>query len=202
MPYTIYIPIVLIAVFTGWFITWLLIKLLFHPRKPVRVAGFTLQGIFPQQQPVLAQKLGHAAATQLLSADALEQKITNPQSFQQLKPVIENHVDHFLNHKLKEVFPMLSMLIGEKTINQLKGAFLGELENLFPVIMKNYLGKLQQDLALEQMVQDKIMGLSAEKLEAMLYQHAGKQLTMLQLAGAAIGLAAGLLQVLVLQLAV
>ena len=41
---------------------------------------------------------------------------------------------------------MLGMLIGEKTIVQLKGAFLLELELLFPVLMENYMNKLEQDI--------------------------------------------------------
>jgi hypothetical protein len=38
--------------------------------------------------------------------------------------------------------PMIGMFIGEKTINELKAVFITELESLFPVIMKSYLGNL------------------------------------------------------------
>jgi len=134
---------------------------------------------------------------ELLSFDEIEQKITNPENLQKLRPDIEQHVDQFLRIKLLEVFPMLSMLIGEKTILQLKEAFLLELENLFPVLMKNYMGKLQEDLDLEKIVTEKVANFSTEKLEDILNQITKKEFTFLEFIGGFFGLLIGIIQVLV-----
>src|SRR6202012_1817668 len=132
---------------------------------------------------------------ELLSFGEIEKKITDPGNLQKLKPEIEAHIDHFLRNKLKDVFPMLSMLIGDKTIGQLKDAFIVELENLFPVLMKNYMDKLQDDLDLEKIVTEKIAGFSAEKLEDMLDQITKKEFKFLELSGAFFGLLIGVIQV-------
>ncbi|MFM7359781.1 MAG: DUF445 domain-containing protein, partial [Actinomycetota bacterium] len=50
--------LILISGFIGWITNWIAIKMLFHPRKPIRVLGLTLQGIFPKNQSQFAQKLG------------------------------------------------------------------------------------------------------------------------------------------------
>lgn len=197
MHWTSYIISILLSTFTGWVTTWIAIKMLFHPRKPIRILGMNIQGIFPKNQRLIAEKLGQVVGKELLSFDEIERKVTDPENLQKLKPEIEAHIDNFLTHKLKEVFPMLSMFIGEKTITQLKSAFLLELENLFPVLMKGYMAKLQHDLDLEKIVTEKVAGFSSEKLEDILNQITKKEFQFLEVIGALFGLMIGMVEVLV-----
>jgi uncharacterized membrane protein YheB (UPF0754 family) len=192
-----YILPVLLSCFTGWFVIWLTIKILFRPHKPVSVAGIRIQGIIPANQQLVAEKIGRLVSTELFSLDALQQKVTDPENFNKLKPEIETHIDSFLRVRLKETFPMLSMLIGDKTINQLKGAFLTELESLFPVLMSSYITNLQKEFDIEKQVSEKIAGFSISKTEELVYRSAKKQLIYLQLMGASIGFITGLLHMLI-----
>jgi uncharacterized membrane protein YheB (UPF0754 family) len=197
MPWTNYIIPVLLSTFTGWVTTWIAIKMLFHPRNPVNILGFKLQGIFPKNQQLIAQKLGQVVSKEFLSFAEIEAKVTNPENLQKLKPEIEAHIDKFLREKLTDLFPMLSMFIGDKTINQLKGAFLLELENLFPILMKSYMTKLEKDLDLEKIVTEKVASFSSEKLEDILNQITKKEFQFLEVIGGVFGFLIGLLQVLI-----
>jgi len=192
-----YILPLLLSCFTGWFVIWISIKLLFRPLKPLSVAGLKIQGILPANQPMMAQKIGNLVSTQLFSFDALQQKVTDPENFNKLKPEIEKHIDSFLRDRLKETFPMLSMLIGDKTINQLKTAFLTELETLFPNLMKSYVANLEKDLDIEKEVSEKIAGFSIEMVEDLAYKSAKKQLIKIQLFGASIGFLMGLIHIFI-----
>jgi uncharacterized membrane protein YheB (UPF0754 family) len=186
----------LISAFTGWFTTWIAIKMLFHPRKPVKILGITVQGIFPKNQQQIAEKMGEVVGKELLSFKEIEEKVTNPKNLEKLKPEIEKHIDNFLRIKLSNTFPILSMFVGDKTINQLKAAFLMELEELFPVLMKSYMNKLENDLDLKQIVTRKVSGYSGKKLEDMLDQITKKEFKFLEVIGAVFGLLIGLIQVL------
>jgi uncharacterized membrane protein YheB (UPF0754 family) len=197
MPWTNYIIPVLLSTFTGWVTTWIAVKMLFHPRNPVNILGFKLQGIFPKNQQLIAQKLGQVVSKEFLSFAEIEAKVTNPENLQKLKPEIEAHIDKFLREKLTDLFPMLSMFIGDKTINQLKGAFLLELENLFPILMKSYMTKLEKDLDLEKIVTEKVASFSSEKLEDILNQITKKEFQFLEVIGGVFGFLIGLLQVLI-----
>ena len=141
------IPI--ISAFIGWFTNWIAIKMLFHPRVPTKVLGITFHGIFPKRQKQFAEKLGKLVSNELLSFKDIEQKITDPNNIKKIMPHVEGHIDHFLRNKLSEQMPVISMFIGDKTINQLKSVFIAELEILFPTIMHNYMGNLQEELDLE-----------------------------------------------------
>lgn len=192
-----YILPVLVSCFTGWLVVWVITKLLFRPLRPVSVLGIKVQGIIPANQQSLAQKAGRLVGTQLFSFEALKQKVTDPENFSKLKPEIEQHIDSFLRDRLKETFPMLSMLIGDKTINQLKAAFLTELETLFPALMKSYVNNLEKDINIEKEVTEKIAGFSVTRAEELIYTSAKKQLLKLQLLGACVGFLTGLIQVLI-----
>jgi uncharacterized membrane protein YheB (UPF0754 family) len=197
MNWTGYIITVLLSTFTGWITTWIAIKMLFHPRRPIKILGLTIQGIFPKNQRLIAEKLGQVVGKELLSFDEIEQKVTSPENLQKLRPDIEHHIDNFLRNKLKDVFPMLSMLIGEKTILQLKDAFLLELESLFPVLMKGYMAKLEKDLDLEKIVTEKVASFSTQKLEDILNQITKKEFKFLEFVGGFFGFIIGLIEVAV-----
>src|SRR5437667_11640415 len=128
MNWTVIIILPVISAFIGWLSNQVVIKMLFHPQKPIRVFGLTIQGIFPKNHKQLAQKLGKLVSNELLSFSDIEQKVTSEENLKKIMPIVETHIDEFLRTKLGKAFPMISMFIGEKTINQLKTVFMDELE--------------------------------------------------------------------------
>jgi uncharacterized membrane protein YheB (UPF0754 family) len=190
-----------ISAFIHWLTIWMALKLLFHPRKPRKILGFTLQGVFPKRQPQIAESLGRIVGQELLSFTDIESTITHPENVSKMLPLVEDHVDHFLRHKLKKSMPIVGMFIGDKTIEQLKSVFMQELQELFPVIMKNYAAHLKSDLDLEKIVVEKITGFSSDKLETMLNQILTKEFRFVEVIGAALGFLIGLLQIFLTLLA-
>jgi len=187
----------LISAFIGWFTPWLAIKMLFRPRKLVNILGFKVQGVFPKRQVQIASDLGKLVSEKLFSMELIEEKITDPAALDKLMPLIEEHIDHFLRVKLTKQMPVISMFIGDKTINELKSVFLVELQELFPVIMKNYVGGLKEQIGLEAMISEKVGSFPPEKLEMIVYQSLKKEFLYLGLLGATIGFVIGLLQLLI-----
>ncbi len=185
-----------ISAFIGWFTNWIAIKMLFHPKEPKKILGITFHGIFPKRQKQFAEKLGKLVSNELLSFKDIEEKISNPANISKLMPFVETHIDHFLRVKLAEQMPVISMFIGDKTINQLKEVFITELTDLFPVIMKNYMNNLQEDLDLEKIVTQKVSGFSSDKLEQILNDIMSKEFRFVEIIGAVLGFLIGLLQVL------
>jgi uncharacterized membrane protein YheB (UPF0754 family) len=186
-----------ISAFIHWLTIWMALKLLFHPRQPRRILGFTLQGVFPKKQQQIAESLGRIVGQQLLSFGDIEKTITDPRNVQRILPVVEEHIDHFLRNKLKESMPMVSMFIGEKTITQLKTVFMQELEELFPVILQQYVSHLREDLDLERIVVEKIAGFSNDRLEGMLNEFLTKEFRFVEVIGALLGFLIGLLQIFI-----
>jgi uncharacterized membrane protein YheB (UPF0754 family) len=170
--------------------------MLFHPKEPIKIMGISFHGIFPKRQQQFAEKLGKLVSSELLSFKDIEEKISNPANIVKLMPFVENHIDHFLRVKLAEQMPVISMFIGDKTINQLKEVFIVELTELFPVLMKNYMNNLQEELDLEKIVTQKVAGFSSDKLEQILIAIMSKEFRFVEIIGGVLGFLIGLLQVI------
>ena len=66
-----------ISAFIGWFTNWIAIKMLFHPKEPIKIMGISFHGIFPKRQQQFAEKLGKLVSSELLSFKDIEEKIIN-----------------------------------------------------------------------------------------------------------------------------
>jgi uncharacterized membrane protein YheB (UPF0754 family) len=185
-----------ISAFIHWLTIWMALKLLFHPHEPRKILGFTLQGVFPKRKQQIAESLGRIVGQELLSFKDIEATITNPENVGKILPLADQHIDYFLRHKLKEAMPVISMFIGDKTIEQLKAVFMKELAILFPEILKNYIQHIKEDLDLEQIVVEKIGNFSSERLEQMLNQILTKEFRIVEVIGAALGFFIGVMQIL------
>ncbi len=191
-----FILLPVISAFIGWFTNWIAIKMLFHPREPKKILGITFQGIFPKRQKQFAIKLGKLVSSELLSFAEIERKISDPRNVDKILPVLEAHIDTFLKERLTAEIPMIGMLIGEKTIGQVKGVFIKELQSLFPILMQQYMNTLENELDLEVIVTEKVTNFSSNKLEDILNQIMSTEFRFVEIIGAVLGFIIGLVQVL------
>lgn len=189
-----------ISAFIGWFTNWIAIKMLFHPRNPVRVLGITIQGIFPKRQTQFAIKLGQLVARELIHFDQIAGQLKDPEQLKALKPSIEQHVDAFLQVRLQEKIPVLSMFLGESTLAQIKGGLLEEIDELLPLLIGQYADGLAQKVDIEKMVTEKVAAFSSDKLEEILVHIMSKEFRFVEIIGGVLGFVIGLLQVLLTML--
>ncbi|MBL7767302.1 MAG: DUF445 family protein [Chitinophagaceae bacterium] len=185
----------IISAFIGWFTNWIAIKMLFHPRVPVRVLGITFHGIFPKRQQQFAEKLGTLVAKELISFDEISAKINSPATIQSALPYVEQHIDSFIKNKLSEEIPLLSMFISSGTLENIKKGIVKEVEIMFPDLMNRMTSSISKDLDVERIVVDKVKNFSSDKLEQILMSIMKKEFRFVEVIGAVLGFLIGLLQI-------
>jgi uncharacterized membrane protein YheB (UPF0754 family) len=190
-----YLITILLSGFIGWAIIRLSIIMLFRPRKPKRLFGFTIQGVFPKSQKRIAAIFGEMVSSDLLTFIDIEQRFTSQENLEKIKPEIEKHFDRFLNQKFKHILPLLSKFIGTKTTQQLRDSYMQELEILLPGIITQYISELKNDVNLAQMVSDKVLAFPVRKLEEVLRRIMAKEFQFLEFIGAVFGCIIGGVQV-------
>ncbi len=183
-----------IAAFTGWFTTWIAIYLLFHPREPRRFLGITIQGIFPKRQKQVAAKLGSVVAKEFIHFDEIAVLLKDPAQLEKLTPTIERHLDSFLHVKLKEKLPVISMFVGEGTMQKIKEGMMEEIALLLPEIIHQYTDSLSAKIDIEKMVTEKVSNFSSDKLEEILLSVMKKEFRFIELIGGVLGFVIGLIQ--------
>jgi hypothetical protein len=97
--------------------------------------------IMPFKWPHLADNwVGEINLTKIIP------NLTENDPFEALKPTINDQLDDFFRHKLSAKLPMISMFIGDKTIEELKDVFMEELALLFPILISQFSAHLNKDL--------------------------------------------------------
>ncbi len=184
----------LIAAFTGWFTTWIAFYMLFHPRKAINVFGIKIQGIFPKRQHAFAAKLGAVVANELLHFDEIADKIKDPKELEKVMPSIEKHIDVFLNVRLKEKLPVISMFVGQGMLEKIKEGLIEEINLMLPEVIGNYADSLAEKIDVQKMVTDKVNNFSSDKLEEVLLAVMKKEFRFIELIGGVFGFLIGLIQ--------
>ena len=188
-----------IAALIGWFTNFLAIKMLFHPKKPIDIGFYKIQGIFPKRQKILAERLGSVVAKNLVHFDDIRKSLDDPEAMSSIHKTIESHLDIFLHTRLKENFPMLSMFLTESTIQKIKSTLTDEIEKILPQIVNNYVERIENNLDIEKMVSEKVESFSSDKLEELLFAILKKEFRFIEIIGAVLGFVIGLIQIFIVQ---
>lgn len=185
-----------IAATIGWFTNYIAVKMLFHPRKPIKIGFITLHGIFPKRQIEIAKSVGSMVANDLLSSKDIEGILATDTNIRAVIDKIEDTLDNYFEVKFPLKFPLFSKFISPNMRSKVKNEMLDEVEHLAPVLIANQVNDLDKIFNVEQIITQKVTHLSTEKLEAIMISIIEKELTFIEWVGAALGFIIGLIQVL------
>ena len=187
----------LIGAATGWVTNWIAVKMLFHPKEPRSFLFFKIQGVFPKRQKAMAQKLGHIVASELFSIDEVVAKMTESDNKEVLL-FVENKIDDFISHKLTESMPMLGMFLNDELKTKIKTILLKEIEQVIPEVMNSYASKIKEEVNVQEMVYQKVVNFSSDKLEEILVSIMKKEFKFIELLGGILGFIIGTIQTILI----
>ena len=185
----------IIAATIGWFTNYLAVKMLFHPKEPVNLGFFKLQGIFPKRQKELGLKIGKLVSEKLFSIDDVKSKINTPEVQSTIVDVIELRIDQFIKTKLTQEMPMLAFIMNDALANKIKTTLLLEINSILPEVLEKFTDKVGDSIDIEQIVEDKVSKFSTSELENVLNSILKKEFKFIELVGAILGFLIGCIQV-------
>lgn len=144
----------------------------------------------------LAETLGQQAAS-LVDMQAIIDKIKDPANLKSVRPVIEAHVNTFLDVKLKEKMPAIAMFVSGSTLDKLRDGLLEEIDILLPDVIAGYADNINSRNDLQQTIREKIAALPAERMARLFTQTFRSELLLVELYGALAGVVIGLLTAII-----
>jgi uncharacterized membrane protein YheB (UPF0754 family) len=189
-----------IAALTGWVTNFLAIKMLFHPKKKVNLYLFSVQGIFPKRQSVLAERLGKIVSSELFSFKDIKDRFTSTSTAMEINNVLDEKLEDFMEKKIKIAMPMLAMFLNKETKNKIKDTLHQEFQHILPDILNKYSEKLEKDIDVEAIVYQKVAAFSSDKLEEILFSIMKKEFKFIEILGGVLGFIIGIIQLLIIQL--
>lgn len=186
----------IISALIGWLTNYIAIKMLFHPRQPVRLGLFTLQGILPRRQADIALQLGRIVATDLLSSQDLVARLTNDTSRAVYRDFVDAEAEKFIHQKLYPSVPLSRLFLRTKTLARLKESLVEELLEKLPDMIARLTAPDTGSLDIQHMVETQVLAFSTDRLEKMLHEILAKEFRFIEVLGAVLGFIIGCVQML------
>lgn len=187
----------IICAFIGWITNYIAIKMLFHPRKPITICSLTIQGIFPKRQKALAMNLAAVIEGELLSHNDIKEAMQRPEFSARIKERILDGFTTFLTTRLGSINPMIGAFLNGDLLQKIKDLLDSELDRIVPGLLETATSELESSLDFRQIIQDKIEGLSMERLEVLLMSIMSREFRFIEVVGAILGALIGLIQGLI-----
>ena len=184
-----------IAALIGWFTNYIAVKMLFHPRKPIKILFFTIQGVFPKRQKALAEKLGNVVANELFSVDDVIAQLKGGNN-DKIMEFVDLKIDEYIQVKLPASMPMLAMFLNDDIKTKIKQTLINEIQGIIPGLVDTYAENLKNNFNVKEIVYQKVLLFSNDKLEDILNSIMKKEFKFIEIVGAVLGFIIGLIQVL------
>ena len=185
----------LIAALIGWLTNYLAVKMLFHPKLPIKIFGISIQGVFPKRQKQLAEKLGTLVAEELFSVKDVAQKLKELATSSESMELVGKRIEKTIREKLVKSFPMLAMFLTDEMVEKVTNLFKSELQDFLGESAKDLGRKLEESLDVKELVRVKVEAFSSNKLEGILVAIMSKEFRFIEIIGALLGFFIGCVQV-------
>lgn len=189
-----HVPVV--SGFIGWITTWLAVKMLFYPRRPINIGFYSIQGIFPKNKGKIAQKLGAVVQKDLINFQDIKSKLQDPEVLNNFKEEIATRVDDALRDRI-EKSAIASILVPEVLIQNIHKTIVDEIEHNLPKVIETSIDKIEAKLDIEKIVIEKVQNFSDQKLEDLLLAVTKKEFTFIEIVGGIFGFVIGIIQALI-----
>ena len=192
------ILIPLVSAFIGWMTNWIAVKMLFHPKKPVRILFFVIQGIFHLRQKEIAKKLGSTIERKLFSHQDIQLVMKSDDIKQNLLPVIEKYIEDFVSNRLVSIHPMMAML-PPNMLELIQEKLLEEIQNMLPELLKEAGKSLESGIDIKETIRKKIENFDVSELEDILFSILKSEFKMIEYIGGVLGFFIGISQILIIK---
>ena len=191
------IAIPLISAGIGYMTNVVAIRLLFWPKKPIRIVFFELYGLLPKRQAEIASKLGQLVEEQLLSIDDLFERIDTPETYSRLS----SELSHMVRRKLYALLPrIIPGKVSALIVDNLDRILQQESPAIFKQLLATGRDYLNEEVQIKQIVENRVMALDLDELEMMIRGVSGTEIRFIELLGGILGFIIGLVQLFIISL--
>ncbi|MGI6037348.1 MAG: DUF445 domain-containing protein [Limnochordia bacterium] len=183
----------LIAAGIGWLTNVVAIRMLFVPRRPRKIFGYTLQGLLPRRQGELAKAIAEVVETELLPMDKLVARFDTREFRRNMTNTVVRHVENRLLEGLPGIIPLQ---IRRFVANNVREPLTREVDLLIGQMSRSVSKQLQEEARLGPVIEERVRELDLMELEALVLSLASRELRHIEFLGAVLGFIVGLIQLL------
>jgi uncharacterized membrane protein YheB (UPF0754 family) len=184
----------LIGALNGWFTTWLAIRMLFRPRKPLRILGYLYQAPLPRRQAEIAERVGAIVEEELLSYADIRTQVVTPAFLRQVNSAIEAKIGQMLAERRATLPSLVQKLLVDELLVRMQHVLAREVSRHLPQLIDQMFVLLSTNVSMQRLIAQKVAAFELERLEEVVFSLAAKELRLIELLCGALGLLIGLCQ--------
>ena len=112
--------LIIVATGHGYAAAWLAVRMLFRPRKPVKLFGITIfpQGMIPRHRERLAEAIGKAVGEELVSQETILEELFGKEFLQRkIQSVVDSYTEELLSQNYPSLIETLPANIREPALD-------------------------------------------------------------------------------------
>jgi len=187
------LTIPLISALIGWLTNCLAVRMIFRPRRPMRIGPFTLEGLIPKRKAALARTIGETVEKELISHHDIHRVVTSERFQEQILDAIIGRIEEFIYTSLGSS-PLISMMLSGTAAERIKELMRTELRKQLPGIMEELFEKVESQLDFKEIIRAKIEAFDMVKLETIVSAIASRELKAIERIGGILGFVIGAVQ--------
>jgi len=187
-----------ITAFIGWLTNWFAIKMLFHPRHPMKLPLLGhWQGLIPRRQHELAGQAAEIIEREIISHHIISGEIRKMDLTPYLTQSAGKLVRDRLVPRLKKV-PFVGSFMTEENIARMESAAHEEICREAKPAIEKMATAFEAEFNVKDLVEERIKGFDLGKLEEIVMEVARNEFKTIEYLGALIGFFIGLVQLALL----
>jgi uncharacterized membrane protein YheB (UPF0754 family) len=182
--------------FVGYATNWLALKLIFEPAEPRKIGPWTIQGLFHKRQQAVAQQYAEMVSSQIINPDNMTARMVEGKAGERLFAIIGDRLDEMLDRYREN--PMAKMLVPGGDWDKIRTELFERVRDELPKPGGFLHTFTSRAVDVYGELLDRMTELDSVSFEGVLRPPFQQDEWKLILAGAALGLGAGVLQVVYL----
>ena len=181
----------LVGAIVGYATNWLAVRMLFRPRKPVRVLGLTFLGLIPRRRKEIAASVAATVERELISPKDLQAIIRDEKLLAAIEVELDGRVAELLRRKIEELPMVAQLVVSDETESRLRKSIVKHAMAAIPEISDRLQDEIEERLDVRKIVEERMNAFDIERIEAIVLQIARRELRAIELLGAVIGAVVG-----------
>ena len=181
----------LVGASVGYATNWVAVRMLFRPRKPVRLLGLTFLGLIPRRRKEIASKVAAAVERELITTKDLQAILSDEKLLAAVEIELDVKVRELMRSKIDGLPVILRLAVTAETESRLVKSIVKHIMATIPEVTRRVEDELEKRLDVRKIAEDRINAFDIEHLEEIVLEIARRELRAIELWGAVIGAAVG-----------
>lgn len=183
----------------GWFTDWLALKLIFNPKRPIHIFGFTIQGLFLKRRKEVAADYGALIADEIITPRKVIEAILRGPLSDRVFAMIRRQVQSAMDRGTGLARPLVVVTIGSTRYQDMKRTIAAMVMERLPETMTYVEDYARETMDIRNVLRVKMQSLDERQFEALIRPAFEQDEWILITVGAALGFVMGEAQALILE---